>query len=121
MLYIVLYQTGPGPAPSPGACQEKIKKKFHANRKKKFSWHANCPKKNKKKSEKKVDRTKKSLILSLMNLINSLPTNAAAEYANLTDADRADLHAWFDMVNTINDEVEAAWDRLAVLVDSGAL
>jgi len=56
-----------------------------------------------------------------MNLINSLPTNAAAEYANLTDADRADLHAWFDMVNAINDEVDAAWDRLAALVDSGAL
>ena len=56
-----------------------------------------------------------------MNLINLLPRNAAADYASLTDADRADLHAWFDMVNTINDEVEAAWDRLAVLVDSGAL
>ena len=78
-------------------------------------------KKNLKKSEKKVDRTEKSLILFRMNLINLLPRNAAADYASLTDADRADLHAWFDMVNTINDEVEAAWDRLAVLVDSGAL
>lgn len=56
-----------------------------------------------------------------MNLINLLPRNAAAEYANLTDADRAELHAWFDMVDAINDEVEAAWDRLAALVDSGAL
>ena len=76
-------------------------------------------KKNRKKSHKKVDRTEKSFILSLMNLINSLPTNAAAEYANLTDADRADLHAWFDMVNAINDEVEAAWDRFARDVDAG--
>ena len=56
-----------------------------------------------------------------MNLINLLPSTAAEDYASLTDADRADLHAWFDMVNTINDEVEAAWDRLATLVDSGAL
>ena len=77
------------------------------------------PKKNKKNLKKKVDRTEKSLILSFMNLINLLPRNAAAEYANLTDADRADLHAWFDMVNTINDEVEAAWDRFARDVDAG--
>lgn len=74
-----------------------------------------------KKSEKKVDRTKKSLILFRMNLINLLPSNAAADYASLTDADRAELHAWFDMVNAVNDEVDAAWDRLAALVDSGAL
>ena len=72
-----------------------------------------------KKTEKKFDRTEKSLILSLMNLINLLPSNAAADYASLTDADRADLHAWFDMVNTINDEVEAAWDRFARDVDAG--
>ena len=54
-----------------------------------------------------------------MNLINLLPSNAAADYASLTDADRADLHAWFDMVNAINDEVEAAWDRFARDVDAG--
>jgi len=75
--------------------------------------------KNLKKSEKKVDRTEKSLILFRMNLINLLPRNAAAEYANLTDADRAELHAWFDMVNAINDEIEAAWDRFARDVDAG--
>ena len=74
-----------------------------------------------KKIAKKVDRTKKSLILFRMNLINLLPSTAAADYASLTDADRAELHAWFDMVDAINDEVDAAWDRLAALVDSGAL
>jgi len=56
-----------------------------------------------------------------MNLINSLPSTAAEDYASLTDADRAELHAWFDMVDAVNDEVDAAWDRLAALVDSGAL
>lgn len=93
-------RSGPGPA---NACQEKNKKK------------------SKKKSHKKVDRTEKSFILSLMNLINLLPSTAAEDYASLTDADRAELHAWFDMVDAINDEVDAAWDRLAALVDSGAL
>ena len=72
-----------------------------------------------KKSEKKVDCTKKSFILSHMNLINLLPSTAAEDYASLTDADRADLHAWFDMVDAINDEVEAAWDRFARDVDAG--
>ena len=74
-----------------------------------------------KNLKKKFDRTKKSLILYRMNLINSLPSNAAADYASLTDADRAELHAWFAMVDAINEEVDLAWDRLASLVDSGAL
>ena len=56
-----------------------------------------------------------------MNLINLLPSTAAADYASLTDADRADLHNWFDTVNAINDEVEAAWDRFARDVDAGGL
>lgn len=56
-----------------------------------------------------------------MNLINLLPSNAAADYASLTDADRAELHAWFDMVDAVNEEIDLAWDRLASLVDSGAL
>lgn len=93
-------RSGPGPA---NACQEKNKKK------------------SKKKSHKKVDCTEKSFILSHMNLINSLPSTAAEDYASLTDADRAELHAWFDMVDAINDEIDSAWDRLASLVDSGAL
>ena len=56
-----------------------------------------------------------------MNLINSLPSNATADYASLSDADRAELHAWFAWVDDLNDEVDASWDRLAALVDSGAL
>ena len=56
-----------------------------------------------------------------MNLINSLPSNATADYASLSDTDRAELDAWFSWVDDLNDEVDLAWDRLASLVDSGAL
>lgn len=113
-----------GKIPQPGLARrlgvkKKSKKSFMPTAKKNSVGTRIVPKKNKKKSEKKVDRTEKSLILSLMNLINLLPSNAAADYASLTDADRADLHAWFDTVNAINDEVEAAWDRFARDVDAG--
>ena len=50
------------------------------------------------------------------------PTStAAAEFANLSPAEHAELQAWFAWVDDLNDEVDLAWDRLASLVDSGAL
>ena len=114
-----------GNFPQPGLARRPAVKKNLQKKSRKLSTQKTCQEKNKKKSKKKshkkVDRTEKSLILFRMNLINLLPSTAAADYASLTDADRADLHNWFDTVNAINDEVEAAWDRLAVLVDSGAL
>jgi hypothetical protein len=78
-------------------------------------------KKNLKKLKKEFDGGKNNLILYRMNLINSLPSNATADYASLSDTDRAELHAWFAMVDAINDEADLAWDRLASLVDSGVL
>lgn len=111
-------QSGPGPAPR----LVRVKKNLRG-KSRKLSMQKTCQEKNKKKSKKKshkkVDRTEKSLILFRMNLINLLPSNAAADYASLTDADRAELHAWFDTVNAINDEIEAAWDRFARDVDAG--
>jgi len=56
-----------------------------------------------------------------MNLINSLPRTAAAEIAALSPAEIAEMEAFFAFVDSVNDEVDAAWDRLAALVDSGAL
>lgn len=116
---------GVGNFPQPGLARRPAVKKNLQKKLCKLSARKSCQEKNKKnrkkKSHKKVDCTEKSFILSHMNLINLLPSTAAADYASLTDADRADLHNWFDTVNAINDEVEAAWDRLAVLVDSGAL
>lgn len=66
-----------------------------------------------------------------MNLINSLPSTALSDYASMTDADRAELDAWFDSFTADILELEAAWDRLAELeaawnrlaanVDAGAL
>jgi len=59
--------------------------------------------------------------LSLMNLMNILPSSAAAEIAALSPAEIAEMEAFFSFVDTVNDEIDAAWDRLATLVDSGAL
>ena len=112
-----------GNFPQPGLARRPAVKKNLQKKSRKLSTQKTCQEKNKKKSKKKshkkVDRTEKSLILFRMNLINSLPSTAAEDYASLTDADRADLHAWFDTVNAINDEVEAAWDRFARDVDAG--
>lgn len=76
---------------------------------------------SRKNLKKKVDRTEKSLILSHMNLINLLPRSAAEEIAALSPAEIAEMEAFFAFVDSVNDEVDAAWDRLAALVDSGAL
>ena len=81
----------------------------------------NRQKKKIKKLKKKVDRTRFSLTLSPMNLINSLPSTAAADVAKLSPAEIAEMEAFFSFVDTVNDEVDSAWDRLASLVDSGAL
>ena len=81
-------------------------------------------KKNPKKLKKKFDRTEKSITLSFVIIINPMftPTSsAAAEIAALSPAEHAELQAWFAWVDDLNDEVDAAWDRLASLVDSGAL
>lgn len=119
MFYIALYQTGPGPAP--GACQEKkSKKSFMPTAKKNSVGTQIVPKKIKKKSQKKVDRTEKSLILFRMNLINSLPRSAAEEIAALSPAEIAEMEAFFAFVDSVNDEAEAAWDRFAADVDAGA-
>ena len=96
--------TGRGNRARPGECVSRKKRK-----------------KIEKKSHKKVDRTEKSFILSLMNLINSLPRTAAEEIAALSPAEIAEMEAFFAFVDSVNDEVDAAWDRLAALVDSGAL
>lgn len=56
-----------------------------------------------------------------MNLINSLPSTAAAEIAALSPAEIAEMEAFFSFVDAVNDEIDAGWDRLASLVDSGAL
>lgn len=59
-------------------------------------------------------------MLPPMNLINILPTAARDEIASLTPAEVAELEVWFNWVDSVNDEVDAAWDRLADLVDGGA-
>jgi len=56
-----------------------------------------------------------------MNLTDILPSTAAAEVAALSPAEIAEMEAFFSFVDTVNDEVDSAWDRLASLVDSGAL
>jgi len=76
-------------------------------------------KKIEKKSEKKVDCTEKSFILSLMNLINLFP-RAADEIAALSSAERAEMEAWFSFVDSVNDETEARWAQFAADVDAGA-
>ena len=81
-------------------------------------------KKNLKKLKKKFDRTEKSITLSFVIIINPMftPTStAAAEIAALSPAEHAELQAWFAWVDDLNEEVDLAWDRLAALVDSGAL
>jgi hypothetical protein len=52
-----------------------------------------------------------------MNLFNLLPSNAAADLALMTPAELAELEAWFSE----RDTEEYAWERLADLVDIGAL
>ena len=82
-----------------------------------FNWHAIF-------FREKVDRTRKTLTLSFVIIINPMftPTStAAAEFANLSPAEHAELQAWFAWVDDLNEEVDLAWDRLAALVDSGAL
>jgi hypothetical protein len=74
-----------------------------------------------KKIKKRFDRTRFSLILSPMNLIDILPSTAAAEVAALSPAEIAEMEAFFSFVDAVNDEVDSAWDRLASLVDLGAL
>ena len=69
--------------------------------------------------QKKVDRTQKTIILSLMNLMNLLPSTAAADIASLSPAEIAEMEAFFSFMDCVNDEVEAAWDRLATDVDAG--
>ena len=81
----------------------------------------NRQKKKIKKLKKKVDRTRFSLTLSPMNLTDILPSTAAADVAKLSPAEIAEMEAFFSFVDTVNDEVDSAWDRLASLVDSGAL
>jgi hypothetical protein len=56
-----------------------------------------------------------------MNIINIVPTTARDEVASLSPAEVAEVEAWFSWVDAINDEVEAAWDRLASLVDAGGV
>ena len=75
---------------------------------------------SRKNLKKKVDCTKKSLILSHMNLINLLPRSAAEEIAALSPAEIAEMEAFFAFVDSVNDEAEAAWDRFAADVDAGA-
>ena len=41
-----------------------------------------------------------------MNIINLVPSNAAAEVACLTPAEMAELEAWFSWVDSINDAAE---------------
>lgn len=56
-----------------------------------------------------------------MNLINLLPRTAAEEIAALPPEEIAEMEAFFAFLDSVNEETEAAWDRLAALVDSGAL
>ena len=56
-----------------------------------------------------------------MNIINIVPSNVRDEVASLSAAEAMELEAWFNWVDAINDEVEAAWDRLAFLVDDGSV
>jgi len=54
-----------------------------------------------------------------MNLINSLPSTAAAEIATLSPAEIAEMDAWFSFVDSVNDEIEARWVQFAADVDAG--
>jgi phage-related minor tail protein len=56
-----------------------------------------------------------------MNIINIVPSTARDEVISLSAAEQAELNAWFSWVDSINDEIETAWDRLASLVDAGAV
>ena len=51
--------------------KKKRKKKFYANRKRKCTWHENCPQKKEKKTKIKVDRTKISVIFCYMENKNT--------------------------------------------------
>jgi hypothetical protein len=54
-----------------------------------------------------------------MSLLNILPSTAAADIASLSPAEIAEMEAFFSFMDCINDEIEAAWDRLATDVDAG--
>ena len=54
-----------------------------------------------------------------MSLLNILPSTAAADIASLSPAEIAEMEAFFSFMDCINDEIEAAWDRLAMDVDAG--
>jgi len=114
-----------GNFPQPGLARRPAVNKNLCRKSRKLSTQKTCQEKNKKKSkkksQKKVDRIEKSLILFRMNLINLLPRTAAEEIAALSPAEIAEMEAFFAFVDSVNDEVDAAWDRLAALVDSGAL
>ena len=56
-----------------------------------------------------------------MNLINLFPRTAAADIASLSPAEIAEMEAFFSFMDRVNDEAEAAWDRLAADVDAGTL
>ena len=62
-----------------------------------------------------------TLSRNLINPMINVTSNAAEEIANLSPAEIAEMEAFFAFVDQLNDEVENAWDRLAALVDSGAL
>ena len=51
----------------------------------------------------------------------NVTSTAAEEIANLSPAEIAEMEAFFAFVDQVNDEIDNAWDRLAALVDSGAL
>lgn len=54
-----------------------------------------------------------------MNLINSLPSSAAADIAALSPAEIAEMEAFFSFVSGVNDEIEADWAKFAEEVDAG--
>jgi hypothetical protein len=59
-------------------------------------------------------------MLSFMSLIDLLPSTAAADIASLSPDEIAEMEAFFAFLDAVNDEIDASWDRLAHLVDSGA-
>lgn len=83
----------------------------------------NCKKVVKRrKTKKEFDRTVFSLMLSLMNSLVSL--SFAQEVASMTASEVAELNAWCDELAAdalaSMDEFDG-WNRLAALVDTGAL
>jgi len=60
------------------------------------------------------------MMLSFMSLIDLLPSTAAADIASLSPDEIAEMEAFFAFLDSVNEEIDANWDRLAQLVDSGA-